>query len=65
MNERERFDRALARFVLTGRRLCHGHRDEENVPVTIHTLQAACSSLEVALAALELAELPVPPEMRQ
>jgi len=43
--------RAKERVVLTARRLVHGHRDENNVRVTLESLVFHVTKYELALAA--------------
>jgi len=47
----EASDRARDRLVLTARRLVHGHRDENNVRVTLESLVFHVTKYELALAA--------------
>ena len=47
----EASDRARDRLVLTARRLVRGHRDENNVRVTLESLVFHVTKYELALAA--------------
>ena len=53
---------SAGRVILIARRLVHGQRDEQNVPVTIETLVAVVTAHERNLAAAERAEGVAPNE---